>query len=140
MTDSVIDRIETRANDRILVLGIGDGSLARQLARRVADGLVLGVDPSDDAVRQARRQSVELDNVMFVLGSAQEIPWREDFFSLLVADAATLEGAEPAVAVREIIRVMARTGRVAVTGVPGEWPGWLAGEAARQKPGLRVLR
>ena len=131
--------IEAGRRERVLYLGIGDGSAARRLARQAVEGLVVGVDPSEDAVRQARRLAADQDNVMFVPGSAEEIPWREDFFSLLVAEEAALAGADPARAAREMLRVMAPDGRVVVEGAAVEWRGLLAEAAAREKPGVTVL-
>ncbi|MBI3694697.1 MAG: class I SAM-dependent methyltransferase [Acidobacteria bacterium] len=109
MLDAVIDLIEVWPHDRILDLGCGDGASTRRLARRAVHGLALGVDPSDDNVRQARRLSVEIENVMFVQGSPEEIPWQNDFFSVLLAR-------EPATepAAREMFRVLAPGGRAFV--------------------------
>ena len=106
MIDPVIDLIEVRPHDRILDLGCGEGASTRRLARLAFDGLALGVDPSDDNVRQARRLSVEIENVMFVPGLPNEIPWQQDFFSIVFAHQPV---AEPVV--REVFRVLAPGGR-----------------------------
>ena len=116
---TVADLIPIASEDRALDLGCGDGSLTRRLARLATKGLAVGVDASEEMVRLARRLSIELDNVMFVLGSPEEIPWREDFFSALVS----LQAAawpQPERSAREMFRVLAPGGRVFLQG-PAEW-------------------
>ena len=109
MIDAVVDLIGVRPNDRVLDLGCGEGASTRRLARLASNGLALGVDASDDNVRQARRLSVEIENVMFVLGSPEAIPWQDDFFSVLLAREPV---AEPVA--REMFRLLAPGGRAFV--------------------------
>jgi len=99
-----------RPTDRCLVVGIGDGGEARELARAAVDGMVLGVDPSDDRVRGARKLSVERENLMFVAGSHERIPWQEEFFTLVVCREEAHDWA------RELYRVTAAGGRVYAPG------------------------
>jgi SAM-dependent methyltransferase len=109
--------IEVGPRDRVLHLGFGDGSATRDFARRAVDGLALGVDPCDDAVRLARKLSVEIENIMFVFGSPEEVPWQEKFFSVVVLDAPPADWARAA---REIERVTCHQGRLYVRNPPPE--------------------
>ena len=110
----------------MLHLGFGDdGTTACSIARRAPDGMVLGVDPSDDNVRAARRLAVELENVMFVVGSPEAIPWQENFFSVLLAAEVTAEWARPEQAAREMFRVLAPGGRLYLAGGAEPWVGRL---------------
>lgn len=109
----------------MLHLGFGDGEVACRIARRAPEGLVLGVDPSDDNVRAARRRAGDLDNVMFVAGSPEEIPWQNDFFSVLLTAEVTAEWARPEQAAREMFRVLAPGGRLYLAGPEGPWVGRL---------------
>jgi ubiquinone/menaquinone biosynthesis C-methylase UbiE len=73
-----------RPGERILDLGCGSGWATRLLARMVGEGpqgfgQVVGIDISDEMIRQARAASKEFDNVMFVVGIAAQIPWEENF-------------------------------------------------------------
>ena len=129
MIDAVLDLIGVRPNDRVLDLGCGDGASTRRLARLASGGLALGVDPSDDSVRQARRLSAEVENVMFVLGSPDAIPWQDDFFSVLLARESVT-----APAALEMFRVLAPGGRAFVL-QSGSEPLLAAGfEAVRSLP------
>jgi ubiquinone/menaquinone biosynthesis C-methylase UbiE len=123
--------IEVGPRDRVLHLGFGDGSATREFARRASSGLALGVDPSDDAVRRARKLSVEIENIMFVLGSHEEVPWQENFFSLVVSETPPGDWAGAA---REIYRVTSPGGRVYVMNPP---PG---GEAVFEAAGFERVR
>ena len=123
--------IEVGPRDRVLHLGFGEGSATRDFARRASSGLVLGVDSSGDAVRLARKLSVEIENIMFVLGSHEQVPWQGDFFSLVVSQAAPQDWERAA---REMFRVTAPGGRVYVEPPP---PG---GEAVFQAAGFEAVR
>jgi hypothetical protein len=92
--------------DRVLVLGLAQCSSARlrKWAATLTEGFLVGVG-EDGAVRRARRELADLDNVIFSAGGREDIPWKEDFFTLIV-DAEG--GAETA----EMRRVMRAGGRI----------------------------
>ncbi len=123
--------IEVQARDRVLHLGFGDGSATRDFARRASLGLVLGVDPSDDAVRHARKLSVEIENVMFVTGAFTDVPWQDAFFSVVLSEAAVPDWTRAA---REIFRVAAPGGRVYIMNPPPD------GEALFRSAGFDPVR
>ena len=79
-------------------------------------GLAVGIDESGDAVREARKLSVEIENLMFAPGSAGEIPWQENFFSVLLCES----GASPDSAL-EAARVLAPGGRIFIVGGGVDW-------------------
>jgi ubiquinone/menaquinone biosynthesis C-methylase UbiE len=106
MTELVLDLLQAQSADRILHLGCGDGSMARRLAPLACNGLVVGIDV-EERVRNARRLSVDIENLMFVFGSAEEISWQEDFFSALVSLEPPSEGGA-----RAMFRVLAPGGRL----------------------------
>ena len=112
MIEKVFRMMQVQPKDRVLNLGCGAGWATRQLARLASQGLALGLDASDEMVRLARRQSVEIENVMFMIGSAAAIPWQEDFFSLLLSVDSAFRWPDLKAATREIFRVMAPGGRI----------------------------
>ncbi len=89
--------------DRILELDCGDGELSVELAARVPEGLVVALDASDDCVHRARARARELDNVLFLPGTAAEIPWKEGFFSKALSR-------QPCENLSDVLRVLAPDG------------------------------
>src|SRR5687768_7256324 len=67
--------------DRVLEIGCGEGWASRLIAPLVPEGLVVGLDVSDEMVGKARSASAEFENVLFVWGDGESIPWQERFFS-----------------------------------------------------------
>src|SRR6266571_2065145 len=71
ITEKTMRRMDLRQGERILDLGCGSGWATRLLARMVGEGpqsfgQVVGVDISDEMIRQARTASRDFDNVMYV--------------------------------------------------------------------------
>ena len=112
ITEQTIELMAIGPSDRILDLGCGDGWTCRRLARLVPEGLVVGLDISDEMVFRARAASRDLDNVMFLHGGAEEIPWKEDFFSHILSVESFYYFPDPASALRQAYRVLVPTGRL----------------------------
>lgn len=60
-------------NQVILDLGTGDGRYVRSLAERYADRFVIGVDACRENLH--KHSQAQLPNMLFVIASAQELPW-----------------------------------------------------------------
>lgn len=89
--------------DSVLVLGLARRDFVAGLA--ACARLVVGVD-GEDEVRAARSEFISLDNVMFVTGSREEIPWASAQFSVIV-DLSALKTTS------EMSRVLKPGGRIA---------------------------
>jgi ubiquinone/menaquinone biosynthesis C-methylase UbiE len=117
ITEKTLRRMDLRAGERVLDLGCGSGWATRLLARLVGDGpqssgQVVGLDISDEMVRQARAASKDFDNVMFVQGSAAQIPWEENFFDKVLSVESFYYYPDQDRALAELFRVMAPHGRM----------------------------
>src|SRR5512142_1244404 len=90
ITEKTIRLMDLRPGERVLDLGCGAGWATRLLARLVGDGprghgQVVGIDISDEMIRRARAGSREFENIMFVWGSAEKIPWEENYFDKVLS-------------------------------------------------------
>jgi ubiquinone/menaquinone biosynthesis C-methylase UbiE len=69
---------------RVIDVGCGDGRMALGCAPYAAH--IVGVDPDPDAIRYARARARELGitNVEFKVGVAQELPYGDKHFDVVV--------------------------------------------------------
>ena len=70
-------------------------------------GQVVGLDVSDEMIRRARAGSLAYDNIMFVVGSALQIPWEENFFDKVLSVESFYYYPDQERALAELFRVMA---------------------------------
>jgi ubiquinone/menaquinone biosynthesis C-methylase UbiE len=112
IAEQTIRRMNLQPGERVLDLGCGVGWATRILARLVADGQegggqVVGLDVSDEMISRARAASKDFENVMFVWGSAQKVPWQENFFDKVLSIESFYYYADQDLALAELFRVMA---------------------------------
>ena len=110
----------------ILDVACGTGVVTRLLADRVGpDSRVVGLDLNDAMLAVARRLRPELH---WKQGDACALPFPDGSFDVVVSQAALMFFSDPVAALREMGRVAAAGGRIAVQ-VPGRLarsPGYLA--------------
>jgi ubiquinone/menaquinone biosynthesis C-methylase UbiE len=117
ITKKTIRRMDLRPGERILDLGCGSGWATRLLGRTAGktpqdSSQVVGIDISDEMIRQARDASKEFDNVTFVVGSAAQIPWGENYFDKVLSVESFYYYSDQDRALDELFRVMAPQGRL----------------------------
>jgi len=108
--------MDLQSGQRVLDLGCGAGWATRLVARVVGagerPGQAIGLDVSDEMIRRARANSAGYDNVMFVVGSAERIPWEENFFDKVLSVESFYYYADQERALAELFRVMAPRGEL----------------------------
>ena len=117
ITEKTLRLMDLRAGERVLDLGCGSGWATRLLARLVGDGpegfgQVVGLDVSDEMIRQARQESKEFENILYVWGSAQQIPWEENFFDKVLSVESFYYYPDQDRVLKELFRVMAPKGKL----------------------------
>lgn len=117
IAEQAIQAMELKPTQRVLDLGCGSGWATRIMARIVGEGSenagqVVGLDVSDEMVRRARAQSRDFDNVMYVWGSAEQIPWQENFFDRVLSIESFYYYADQDKALKDLRRVMAPEGKL----------------------------
>ena len=73
-----------RAADRVLMLSIPGEREVESLARQLTEGSLVALGTADE-VDVSRARFSRLDNVLFLTARPDAIPWREAFFTKIVA-------------------------------------------------------
>jgi arsenite methyltransferase len=117
IAEQTISRMELKPGERVLDLGCGTGWAARMIARLVAEGpvgfgQVVGLDISDEMIARAREASRDLENTLFVWGSAEKVPWEENYFDKVLSIEAFYYYPDQEQVLTELFRVMAPKARL----------------------------
>jgi SAM-dependent methyltransferase len=106
------DAAKVAPRDRVLDVGCGTGVLARAAADRVAaDGQVTGLDLNEGMLAVARRLRPGID---WRQGDATNLPFADASYDVVVSQFALMYVPDRTVALKEMVRVLRRGGRLAV--------------------------
>jgi SAM-dependent methyltransferase len=102
--------------DRLLDVGIGPGTITLDLARRLSEGWVVGVDsaPAAVAATQTRATAQGMRNLQLLVGDAYHLGFADASFDVVHAHQLVQHLARPVAVLREMRRVCAPGGLVAV--------------------------
>ena len=106
IAEKTLALMDLTPTDNVLDVGCGAGWLLRTLAASCYDGRVIGMDVADEMVRHARKNCADLENVMVVPGSSDDIPWDNSFFSKAISVESAYYWPAPARGIAEIFRVL----------------------------------
>ena len=100
----------------VLDLGCGPGTITLDLARRVAPGDVLGIDPSATVIETAtdNAEQAGVANVRFMTGDAYALEFERGSFDVVHAHQVLQHLGDPIAALREARRVLKPGGLLAV--------------------------
>lgn len=108
----VADAAGITAGDRVLDIGCGTGILAREVATRLGSaGSVIGLDRDAGMLAVARRVAPAID---WRQGDAQELPFDDASFDAVVSQFSLMYFSDRVAALKEMKRVLAPGGRLAV--------------------------
>ena len=115
MAAEVLALLELQGHERVLDVGCGDGRITAQIADRVPQGSVLGVDASADMVAHAMREygpgaAQPRANLRFDVADARALPF-DAGFDVLVSFNALHWVHVPATALRGIAAALVPAGR-----------------------------
>ncbi len=97
----------------ILDLGCGPGDLALELAHRLRDARVVGLDVSPSMMQLASRHATTDGRLRFIVGNAEALPFSDETVDLVVSTLSLHHWTRPAAVFAEISRVL-RPGGVAL--------------------------
>ena len=103
-----IARMALKPGDRVLDLGCGAGWATRLLAQAVegGPGMAVGQDISDEMIARARAASTDIENVLFAVGAADEVPWRDEYFEKILSIESFYYYPDQEAVLRELHRVL----------------------------------
>ena len=108
----VADAAQIQPGQRVLDVACGTGVLAREVASRFgAAGRVVGIDPSPGMVAVAKQLAPEVE---WREGVAESIPFPDQSFEAVVSQFGLMFFTDRRQALREMLRVVAPGGRLAV--------------------------
>jgi len=102
---------------KIIEIGCGAGGLSRRLAQIVTEGEVVGLDISEGYIKKLNRskgrdKSGDYKNLVFTLGSAEDIPYPDDYFDHAVCSESFGFWSEPEKGLAEVERVLKPGGKL----------------------------
>jgi ubiquinone/menaquinone biosynthesis C-methylase UbiE len=111
----VSEKIELPVEGRILEVNCGTGSYAIEIAERIkGKGEVIALDPCKERLELARAKArfKKIDCLSFECAASSNLPFGENEFDAVIADASMLAGGEIEVVLSEITRVAKPGSRV----------------------------
>jgi len=115
--DRTVELAQLRPDDVVLDVGCGSGTAARDAARRVTNGRVIGVDPDPAVIRAAEEQIAGDDTdvrIEFHLGAAEQLPLPEGTATVVLAVDSVHHWQDLEAGLAEVKRVLAPGGRFVV--------------------------
>jgi SAM-dependent methyltransferase len=113
IAETIWQRMQLSASDRILDLGCGQGWACRRLAERAPERcVIMGVDISDEMIRLAREKSRAFSNVTYHCGKAEQIPTSSGYFTKIMSIEAFYYFERQDEVLRELFRVMQPGGQL----------------------------
>ncbi len=116
----------------VLDLGCGEGRFARMVAARGA--AVTGIDPTESLIAAAR---IRHPDGNYLLGRAEELPFRDESFDLVISYVTLVDIEGYAPAIREMARVLRPGGAIVIANLCGFATAtphyWLRDEAGQKR-------
>ena len=95
----IVDALPLEPGMRVLEIGCGPGAMAREIAARIGNGHVLGIDRSAKAIAQARAGSTgAADNLAFHISNAETFvlaPGEQPYDLAVAIRVGALDGRHP---------------------------------------------
>ena len=113
----LVQTADPKPGERVLDVGCGTGIVAREVASRPgATGAVTGVDPSANMLAVARAAAArEGLTIEWREGNAEQLPFHDGAFDLVLCQFALMFVADKAAALSEMRRVVTGSGRVLIS-------------------------
>lgn len=112
MYKDVIEKIKKQSFSSVLDIGCGTGAMLSLIAEQNKNISLNGIDFSKEMITQATRL---LDNnINLVCGDADNLPWEDNYFDLIICTSSFHHYPEPYKVLNEMRRVLNPTGRLII--------------------------
>lgn len=75
----ILEKVNFKGNERILDVGCGNGKTTAEIAKKVPEGAVIGIDNSPSMIEQGQKDWNTIKNLTFACIDAMEIPFKNQF-------------------------------------------------------------
>jgi len=75
----ILDNIAFKGNENVLDIGCGDGKVSQEIAKRVPEGKVIGIDVSPNMIQVAQSTHAAIPNLSFFQKDAQDFSFDQKF-------------------------------------------------------------
>ena len=108
IASQAMERMALKAGDRVLDLSCGVGWATRLMAQAVegGQGIAVGLDVSEEMIARARAASRDVENLLFAIAAAEEIPWRDEYFEKVLSIESFYYYHDQEAVLRELYRVL----------------------------------
>ncbi len=105
-----------RAEMKVLECGCGPGTVTFELAKKVTNGSVIGIDIDTDQVDSNNKKAKEsnINNLKFESANILELPYADNFFDIVYMQALLVHITTPDYAIREAHRVLKNHGLILI--------------------------
>ncbi|MBI5474290.1 MAG: class I SAM-dependent methyltransferase [Ignavibacteriae bacterium] len=119
----LLDQVKLKGRMNVLDIGFGSGFPLLELAQRLGDSCrVFGIDPWTAGIQRARTKAdqMQVENVEVIEGVAEQMPFADEFFDLIVSNNGINNVSDQSKAVAECARISKRGGQFLLTvNLPG---------------------
>lgn len=115
---TLLDTIQLRKGINILDIGSGAGFPMLEIAERAGETVTIyGIDPSDDSQRMILEKIALkcIKNAIITKGVAEELPYKDEFFGLIVANNGLNNVQDERKVLTECYRVLSADGQMVLT-------------------------
>ena len=103
--DWIVGFLPLEKEFRVLDVAAGTGHLSRAIAPHVREVTAIDITPAMLAYAREETARISLDNISFVEGSAEQLPYEAEHFDLVVSRLAIHHFENPIIQLREMVRV-----------------------------------
>lgn len=116
LKEKLLEKLRLAANDRVLDIGTGPGVYALEIAQRIPEAVVVGVDISEKfvAIASQRAKKLNLANAEFVVGQVEQLNFTDNYFTKIICGGILSLVKDRQRAVAEIYRILAPGGLLVV--------------------------